>query len=413
MNLLKSLLNNIPSKIDVYILALIALQLSGCGGGGSSGGNGTQTPANLISITITPATLTVANGQNAHFYATGSYTDNTTADITSQVAWASASTVVATINSSTGIAFGVSLGATTVTALANSIISNSATLTVTPIPVPVPDTGQTQSYTTTPGEDSDYAINTPSFTDNSNGTVTDNITGLMWTQTISSGPYSFSGATNYCVSLNLAGNSDWRLPNIHELSSIINYGTSYPSIDTSIFLGSSSIPLVGFWSSDVDVTDSTKAWFARYSGGWIATSDKSALSPQNDAICVRGTVASKSYENVSSLAIRDNITGLIWQKGSSTSVTWEGAIQYCENLFLDGRTDWRLPNIKELFSIVDTTTYSPAINSVYFSNTSSNYYWSSTHQTIGATNAWPVDFGKGFILNYAQSSTAYAKCVTW
>ena len=46
----------------------------------------------------------------------------------------------------------------------------------------MPDTGQTGSYTSTFGEDNDYNINVPSYINNGNSTITDNITGLMWQQ---------------------------------------------------------------------------------------------------------------------------------------------------------------------------------------------------------------------------------------
>ena len=73
----------------------------------------------------------------------------------------------------------------------------------------LPDTGQTASYTTTFGEDNDYAINTPSFTNNNNGTITDNVTGLMWQQG-DSGELTIENGTIYCDNLVLGGFSDWR-----------------------------------------------------------------------------------------------------------------------------------------------------------------------------------------------------------
>lgn len=122
----------------------------------------------------------------------------------------------------------------------------------------LPDTGQSQDYTATYGEDSDYSLQpSQSYTDNSDGTVTDNITGLMWTKcsmgansAIDSSSncssvhtaYINSTAETSCSSLVLAGHSDWRLPTVPELISIVNYGkvagsNNNPAIDDTFFPG--------------------------------------------------------------------------------------------------------------------------------------------------------------------------------
>jgi hypothetical protein len=89
----------------------------------------------------------------------------------------------------------------------------------------LPDTGQTQSYTDTFGEDSDYSINPASYTDNGDGTVTDNVTGLMWQQEDDDTTRTWDEACSYCDELALAGYSDWRLASKKELMSIVDYGT--------------------------------------------------------------------------------------------------------------------------------------------------------------------------------------------
>ena len=86
----------------------------------------------------------------------------------------------------------------------------------------LPDTGQTTSYTTTFGEDADYNFNTPVFILSGNGTVTDTITSLMWQQT-DGGEMTIENAIIYCNTLTLGGYTDWRLPNCHELFSILNH----------------------------------------------------------------------------------------------------------------------------------------------------------------------------------------------
>jgi hypothetical protein len=96
--------------------------------------------------------------------------------------------------------------------------------------------------------------------------------------------------------------------------------------------------------------------------------------------------------------VRDNATGLIWQQSiAPEAMTWEQSLEYCENLILGGRSDWRLPTIKELESIVDLTQYDPSINTTYFSNTEhQGYFWSSTTYSFsGKDHVRLIDFDNG------------------
>ena len=80
------------------------------------------------------------------------------------------------------------------------------------------------------------APNLESYTDNGDGTVTDNVTGLMWQQTVPTGTYTWAQAVAYCPTLTLADHSDWRLPSRIELVSIVDLGvTSGPMINSTYF----------------------------------------------------------------------------------------------------------------------------------------------------------------------------------
>src|SRR5205807_1032134 len=97
---------------------------------GSISGSATLTvtaPA-LVSIAVTPANPSVAAGLSQQFTATGSYTDNSTKDVTGSAAWSSSASGVATINSA-GLATGVAPGVTTIAASLGSTIG-STTLTI-------------------------------------------------------------------------------------------------------------------------------------------------------------------------------------------------------------------------------------------------------------------------------------------
>ena len=115
--------------------------------------------------------------------------------------------------------------------------------------------------------------------------------------------------------------------------------------------------------------------------------------------------------------ITDNVTGLMWQKeDDNISRTWESSIMYCEGLSLSNYSDWRLPNPKELKSIVDYTTYSPAIDLTYFPNTiilfpNGWFYWSSTTLVNFTSDAWYVEYASGFVGSEPKSSSGYVRCV--
>jgi hypothetical protein len=124
-----------------------------------------------------------------------------------------------------------------------------------------------------------------------------------------------------------------------------------------------------------------------------------------------------SFTDNSDGTITDLVTGLIWQKeDDNITRTWEEAITYCEGLELPaGQTDWRLPNVKELRSIVDNTLYHPSIDQTYFPGTSW-HYWSSTYYGIctDTPSAWYVSFSNYFggrANNEDRLSGLYVRCV--
>ena len=107
----------------------------------------------------------------------------------------------------------------------------------------------------------------------------------------------------------------------------------------------------------------------------------------------------------------DQGTGLEWQKSDdATPRNWQNALAYCEDLSLNSKTDWRLPNIRELKSIVDVSRYYPAINPAFTPRSAS--YWSATTVTnYPATNAWTVSFANGDDNWYVKAKNFYVRCV--
>jgi len=95
--------------------------------------------------------------------------------------------------------------------------------------------------------------------------------------------------------------------------------------------------------------------------------------------------------------VTDEATGLMWQQETiqNNMMSWRQALSYCERLNLGGHTDWRLPTIKELLSLVDYSRYNPAINTKYFLDAKSSFYWSSTTAALNEDYAWGVNFEYG------------------
>jgi len=290
----------------------------------------------------------------------------------------------------------------------------------------VPDTGQTTKYSTAFGDDSDYVINPPSYTDNGDGTITDNVTSLMWQKQDDGSTYNWyeasgtadatynpGSATNVCGALTTGGYSDWRLPDEFELMGIVNYEIFSPAIAATYFPATVSS---WYWSATTYASSTSHAVDVYFANGNVGHNIKSLNSSVR---CVRGTASSPhSFTDNGDGTVTDNVTTLMWQKqDDNIPKTWESAITYCETLSLAGHADWRLPNIKELRSIVDDTAFNPAISSTYFPAVVSSYYWSATTDAFNSSNAWFVDIDNGNVGTVIKSNSSYlsynnyARCV--
>ena len=162
---------------------------------------------------------------------------------------------------------------------------------------PVPKTGQTTPYA--PGDDGTLqkgvATRTPRFTDNANGTVTDNLTGLIWLKdansfgVLKSWDEALSAAATLASgTFNLTDGSkagDWRLPNLRELQSLIDYGQFNPPLPANHpFTGVQSYY---YWSSTTDTGDTTSALEVALGGNGLADSYYKTIA--DDYVwCVRG-----------------------------------------------------------------------------------------------------------------------------
>lgn len=291
------------------------------------------------------------------------------------------------------------------------------------------------------GQDAGYLSNSTDYTDNGNGTITDNVTGLMW-QKDPGEKMTYDEAVAGANGFNLAGYDDWRLPTIKELYSLIIFSGLDPSgpnvtstngltpfIDTNYFVFNYGNPADGdriidsqFATSTLDVGDSqfgggNLMFGVNFADGRIKGYPTGPMPGQSTGkkfyvLYVRGNenYGENNFTANGDGTVTDAATGLMWtQNDSGEGMNWEEALEFAENKEFAGYGDWRLPTVKELQSIVDYerapgATHSAAIDPVFHCTEITNeagqpdfpYYWSSTtHANMmnGASAAY-VSFGR-------------------
>lgn len=279
----------------------------------------------------------------------------------------------------------------------------------------LPDSGQNTSYTNTFGEDNDYQLNAPGFKLVGSGSVLDTITGLVWQMT-DGGEMTVENAVIYCDTLKLNGFSDWRLPLAAELFTIQNLQNNNPSLNTTYFTKTSA---EYWWSSNKQSNDAAKVWCTN-AGGGIGNHPKAETisaggTKKFHARCVRTDVTPKiiyqRFTTVGDSSVLDSVTLLEWQVFPfETAKSWEEALINAENLFLDGHSDWRLPNIKELRSLNDESKVNPSVNSATF-KFGVKKFWSSTSIPNQSTRAWYYETNYGITTYEIKTNPLYVICV--
>ena len=279
---------------------------------------------------------------------------------------------------------------------------------------PIPDTGQTQDATKIFGEDADYQINPRSYANIGDGTVTDNVTGLMWEQK-DGGEMIWADAVKYCKNLKLAGHDNWRMPDSIEFHNLINHGR--PPFSMPIYPNHSA---QYWWTINSYATDPEgHKWEINGGGGTGAhpiNETRSAGGRENFNIrCVRDAAppitVDKHFTDNGDGTVTDNSNGLIWQQAEGGQHDWEGAITYCEGLEYGGKNDWRLPDIKELRSACDETLMYPTTEKGYFPNVLNDLYWSSSTEGRHMTIGWFLDYGLGNTGYSEKNKELNVRCV--
>lgn len=282
----------------------------------------------------------------------------------------------------------------------------------------LPDTGQTISNTDVFGEDSDYTINPPHYTklDKFGAElspsaedwvmVRDDVTGLVWEVKTDSGGthdnygYTWQDAQDvYLAQLNddnFGGYSDWRLPTILELSTIVYPNTYRPAANRAYFPNTGT---GGYWASTEYAGYFEAAYYLDFYSGTVSVAGEANYqgeTPIKGVRAVRGTPNPPYLVDNSDYTVSDTVTLLTWQQLGRVIEDWEVALNYCEELEMAGSSDWRLPNRSELLSIVSFHDFNPAIDSQLFPNTVPSEYWTST-SVYGGRRVWTVNFYSGSV----------------
>jgi len=288
------------------------------------------------------------------------------------------------------------------------------------------------------GQDANYSTNQCSYTDNGDGTITDNVIGLMWQQDPGD-KMTWGEAVENLDTFHLAGYDDWRLPTIKELYSIVQFsgqtsmtGTDgQPYLDTNYFVFSYGDTLNGERAIDSQMASSTIYDSSTMGGnstmfGFNFADGRIKGYPTTKEFYIYYVRGNTSYGQNQFIdngdgTITDLATGLMWMTYDSAyynageagdgTMDWEESLEWCESLEFAGYDDWKLPDAKELQSIVDytrspDTTNSAAIDEMFYASQIINvfgavdygYYWTSTTHLDGrnyGSNAVYIAFGRG------------------
>ena len=326
----------------------------------------------------------------------------------------------------------------------------------------LPRTGQTSCYDvagntitcTGTGEDGDLQTGevwpTPRFTVIDDLSITDRLTGLVWSKDATGpGPSVcnpgtikvWQGALDYVNCLNSTsyqGKSDWRLPTLNELKSLVNLGQTSTAdwLNTQGFMNAQSYR---YWSSTSFAADTGFAWYVDLSDGrpsWERKSGGFSVWPvragQNGVVSVLKTGQTTVYSagddgelqngaaspaprftpvsSASGTVIADQLTGLTWtQNGAPPGgvLAWQDALYYIAELNINnylGYNDWRLPNLGELSSLLNQgqTNSMDWLNTQGFTNAWAGSYWSSTTYSGYVSDAWFVHMNDGQVWHVSK-----------
>lgn len=274
------------------------------------------------------------------------------------------------------------------------------------------------------GRDMDLVVQTGAKA----GTVLDNITGLVWQEVSgTSGTYGSNAlAEAYCGTLStaaLGGYTGWRLPTQSEFMTILTFGAHSKGYDDSIFDISNDGPgtyrrtNTGYGSSVLGVDlnygyilnrSNTEAHYAHCVTGKTSP-------PADTEVTIPAPDITANGDNT----LSDASTGLIWTDDVFTAMKYSDSIAHCDGLTQGGESDWRLPSIKELATLVvedgDLSAEETVDHTDAFSANVDNKLINSSTMglNIGTSHFFQLQLGAGahITINSVDTTTYYHLCV--
>lgn len=228
--------------------------------------------------------------------------------------------------------------------------------------------------------------------------ITDRLTGLKWSKdaSVSEFPMTWKEAGDFMIEMNrsrMHGCGRWRLPNRRELFSLISHRNINPALPdnhlfTNVFNGY-------YWTRTPCSRLPDQAWYVHLGGGRVFKGMKHGsymvwpvCSPEQEDNDIH--LRFKREDS----SVLDTVTGLVWHMQADPTngpVSWESALSAVKKLNESTKhihLNWRLPNIRELESLMDVGFHSPALPPDHSFKDVREGYWSSTSSVYDPAYAW-------------------------
>ncbi|TLM60122.1 MAG: DUF1566 domain-containing protein, partial [Deltaproteobacteria bacterium] len=301
------------------------------------------------------------------------------------------------------------------------------------------------------------------FRDLGDGTIGDNLTGLIWAKDASTpsvggcsgGVKTWQGALDYVACLNsnsYLGYKDWQLPNVNQMSSLLGFSSASFTPQTTLFADFAS---ERYWTSTTSSIYSDYGLFVNFGSVYLGpgvwhhfktelyrvlpvrivqrpssvikiqkTGQTLSNSAGDDGDFETGLAApGPRFFDQGDGTVADGLNGLVWSKDASTPTfgvcvggakNWQQALDYVTCLNDNnyrGHGDWRLPNAREIRSLIDHANAQPALPTGHpFTGVRSliddDAYWTSTTSPASVDSAFIIVFSGGFIASNQKVNTA-------